>query len=175
MHTFSFCNALYQVLARGETEVNVLRGMYHAAMSIYVDRFLNVPCAQVPGETPLEKLPTAPGLLREGILSSLDQRKGWSEVPSLVVRYLRLGHPEPDLVDTLTFATVREDLDFHKLQMIEAGITQAQVWQPGSSERELLYTAVARHLAAHCPTRRSSSQSVAVALRLHHGEEIYSG
>jgi len=174
MHTFSFCNALYQVLARGGADGNVLRGMYHAAMAIYVDRFLNIPRAQLPGETSLEKLPTAPGLLREGILSSLDQRKGWSEVPSLVVRYLRLGHPERDLVDTLTFATVREDLDFHKLQVMEAAVTQAQLWPPGSIERELLYTAVARHLAAHCPTRRSSSQSVAVALRLHRGEEIYS-
>jgi nitrite reductase/ring-hydroxylating ferredoxin subunit len=174
MHTFSFCNALYQVLARGGTEVNVLRGVYHAAMSIYVDRFLNIPCAQLPGETPLENLPTAQASLREGILSSLDQRKSWSEVPSLVVRYLRLGHPEPDLVDTLTFATVREDLDFHKLQMVEAGVTQAQLWRPGSVERELLYTAVARHLAAHCPTRRSSSQAVVVALRLHRGEEIFS-
>jgi nitrite reductase/ring-hydroxylating ferredoxin subunit len=175
MHTFSFCNALYQVLARGRADMNVLRGVYHAAMSIYVDRFLNIPRAQLPGETPLEKLPTAPDLLREEILFSLDQRKAWSEVPSLVVRYLRLGHSEPDLVDTLTLATVREDLDFHKLQVIEAGVTQAQLWPPGSIERELLYTAIARHLAAHCPTRRSSSQSVAVALRLHQGEEIYSG
>ena len=174
MHTLSFCNALYRVLARGGPDANVLRGMYHAAMSIYVDRFLNIPRAQLPGEMPLDKLPSAPGLLREGILSSLDQRKGWAEVPNLVVRYLRMGHPERDLVDTLTFATVREDLDFHTLQVIEAGVTQAQLWQPGSVERELLYTAIARHLAAHCPTRRSSSQSVAVALRLHHGEEIYS-
>jgi nitrite reductase/ring-hydroxylating ferredoxin subunit len=174
-HTFSFCNALYQVLVRGAADVNVLRALYHAAMAIYVDRFLNMPRAQIPGETPLEQLPTGPEPLREAILSSLDQRKGWSEVPSLVVRYLRLGHPEPDLVDTLTFATVREDLDFHKLQVLEAGITQARLWQPGSIERELLYTSVARHLAAHCPTRRSSSQSVAVALRLQRGEEIYSG
>jgi hypothetical protein len=175
MHTFSFCNALYQVLVRGGAEVNVLRGMYHAAMSIYVDRFLNIPRARLPSETPLEKLPTAAEPLREMILSSLDQRKGWSEVPNLVVRYLRLGHPEPDLVDTLTFASVREDLDFHKLQVIEAGVTQAKTWRPGSIERELLYTAVARHLAAYCPTRRSSGQSVAIALRLHQGEEIYSG
>jgi nitrite reductase/ring-hydroxylating ferredoxin subunit len=175
MHTFSFCNGLYQVLARGGADANVLRGMYHAAMSIYVDRFLNIPRAQLPGETPLETLPTAADLLLKAILSSLDQRKGWSEAPSLVVRYLRLGHPEPDLVDTLTFATVREDLDFHKLQVIESCATQAQLWPAGSIERELLYTAAARHLAAHCPTHRSSSQSVAVALRLHRGEEIYSG
>ncbi|MGA8656353.1 MAG: Rieske 2Fe-2S domain-containing protein [Chthoniobacterales bacterium] len=175
MHTFSFCNGLHQVLARGEAGAEVLRGLYHAAMSIYVDRFLNIPRAQPPGETALEHLPTAPGALREGILSALDQRKGWSEVPSLVVRYLRLGYPEPDLVDTLTFATVREDLDFHKLQVIEAAVTQAQGWRPASIERELIYTAAARHLAAHCPTRRSSSQSVAIALRLHRGEEIYTG
>jgi hypothetical protein len=173
-HTFSFCNALYQVLARGGADVKVLRGLYHAAMAIYVDRFLNIPRAPIPGETPLDQLPTAPDQLREAILSSFDQRKGWSEAPSLVVRYLRLGHPEPDLVDTLTFATVREDLDFHKLQVIEAGVTQAQLWQSGSTERELIYTGVARHLAAHCPTRRSSSQSVTVALRLYRGEEIYS-
>jgi hypothetical protein len=175
MHTFSFCNALQQVLGRGEVGVNVLRGMYHAAMSIYVDRFLNIPRAQLPSESSLEHLPSAPGALREGILSALDQRKGWSEVPDLVGRYLRLGHPEPDLVDTLTFATVREDLDFHKLQVIEAAVTQAQGWKAGSSERELLYNAAARHLAAHCPTRRSSSQSVAVALRLHRGEEVFAG
>ena len=175
MHTFSFCNGLHQVLVRGKAGVEVLRGMYHAAMSIYVDRFLNIPRAQLPGETALENLPTAPGALREGILSALDQRKGWSEVPSLVIRHLRLGYPESDLVDTLTFATVREDLDFHKLQVIEAAVTQAQGWRPGSIERELIYTAAARHLAAHCPTRRSSSQSVAIALRLHRGEEIYTG
>jgi hypothetical protein len=35
-----------------------------------------------------------------------------------------------------------------------------------------LYTAAARHLAAHCPTPRGASQSVAVALRLNRGEEI---
>jgi len=75
--------------------------------------------------------------------------------------------------DTLTFATVREDLDFHSLQVLEAGFTQVEEWAPASAERELLYVAISRHLAAHCPTRRSSSQPVAVALRLHKGEEVY--
>ena len=63
----------------------------------------------------LETLPTAADELRETILSALDQRKEWSEVPRLVLRYLRLGHPEAKLIDTLTFATVREDLDFHTM------------------------------------------------------------
>jgi hypothetical protein len=94
-------------------------------------------------------------------------------VPRLALRYLRLGHPEAMLMDALTFATVREDLDFHSLQVLEAGLTQVEEWPPASAERELLYAAICRHLAAHCPTRRSSSQSVAVALRLQKGEEVY--
>jgi nitrite reductase/ring-hydroxylating ferredoxin subunit len=173
MHTFSFCNALHRVLARGETGPEVVRGLFHAAMSIYVDRFLNIPSAQLPGEQGLANLPSAADELRETILSTLDQRKEWSAVPRLALRYLRLGHPEANLIDTLTFATVREDLDFHSLQVLEAGFSQAEEWPPASAERELLYAAICRHLAAHCPTRRSSSQSVAVALRLQKGEEVY--
>ena len=175
MHTFSFCNALHRVLARGETRSELVRGLFHGAMSIYVDRFLNVPSAKLPSEQPLENLPTAADELRETILSALDQRKEWSEVPRLVQRYLRLGHPEAKLIDTLIFAAVREDLDFHSLQVFEAGFTQVEEWPPASAERELLYAAICRHLAAHCPTRRSSSQSVAVALRLQKGEEVYAG
>ena len=173
VHTFSFCNALHQVLSRHQTNPKVERGLFHAAMSIYVDRFLNIPSAKLPDGAALESLPSDADALLKGILETLDQRKGWSGVPSLVVRYLRLGHPESALIDTLTFATVREDLDFHKLQVLEAAVSQAELWPPGSPERELLYIAAARHLAAYCPTRRSSSQSVGVALRLHRGEAIH--
>ena len=142
-------------------------------MSIYVDRFLNIPRAQLPSEQPLENLPTGADELRRR--SSLLSTSGRNrlEVSCLALRYLRLGHPEARLIDTLTFATVREDLDFHSLQVLEAGLTQAAEWPPASAERELLYAAICRHLAAHCPTRRSSSQSVAVALRLQKGEEVY--
>ncbi|MFZ0506221.1 MAG: Rieske (2Fe-2S) protein [Chthoniobacterales bacterium] len=173
VHTFSFCNALYQALSRGETTPDVERGLFHAAMSIYVDRFLNIPSAHLPDSAALEPLPSDADALLALILETLDQKKGWSALPNLVVRYLRLGHPEPSLVDMLTFATVREDLDFHKLQVLEAAVNQAELWPQGSSERELFYIAAARHLAAYCPTRRSSSQSVGVALRLHRGEAIY--
>src|SRR4029434_4729468 len=68
MHTFSFCNALHRVLARGETGSELVRGLFHAAMSIYVDRFLNIPGAQLPSEQPLENLPTAAGETRQEML-----------------------------------------------------------------------------------------------------------
>jgi nitrite reductase/ring-hydroxylating ferredoxin subunit len=173
VHTFSFCNALHQVLSRGGTNSKVERGLFHGAMSIYVDRFLNIPSVRLPDGAVLESPPSDPDVLLAGILETLDQKKDWSTVPSLVVRYLRLGHPESALIDTLTFATVREDLDFHKLQVLEATVTQTELWPRGSRERELLYIGAARHLAAYCPTRRSSSQSVGVALRLDRGEAIY--
>ena len=181
VHTFSFCNALHQVLKRGEDvgEVSqavgsqIERGLLHGSMSVYVDRFLNVPSAHLPDDAGLKLLPDSAGVLLAAILETLDQRKDWGVVPSLVVRYLRCGFPEPALIDKLTFAAVREDLDFHKLQVLEAAITQTQEWPEGSFERELLYIAASRHLAAYCPTRRSSGQSVTVALRLHRGEAIH--
>jgi len=173
VHTFSFCNALYQVLSRGEVNPEIERGLLHGAMSIYVDRSLNIPSAKLPDGAALESLPSTMDALLAGILDTLDQKKGWSAVPSLVVRYLRLGYSESALIDTLTFATVREDLDFHKLQVLEAAVTQAELWPPGSPERELLYIGAARYLTAFCPTRRGSAQSVGVALRLHRGEDIH--
>jgi nitrite reductase/ring-hydroxylating ferredoxin subunit len=173
VHTFSFCNALHQVLSRGEVNPEIERGLLHGAMSIYVDRFLNIPNAKLPDGEALESLPSTMDALLAGILDTLDQKKGWSAVPSLVVRYLRLGYSESVLIDTLTFATVREDLDFHKLQVLEAAVTQAELWPLGSPERELLYIGAARYLTAFCPTRRSSAQSVGVAFRLHRGEDIH--
>ncbi len=58
MQTFSFCNALHRVPARGETGSEPAGGLFHAAMSIYVDRFLNIPGARLPSEWPLEDLPS---------------------------------------------------------------------------------------------------------------------
>lgn len=175
MHTFSFCNAVTQVLSRGETGPEIVKGLLHGAMSVYIDRFLNIPAAKLAGDQSLEDLPQRADELRNSMLKSLDERKGWSILPRLVVRYLRLGFSEPDLIDLLTFATTREDLDFHKMQVLEAAVTQAQQWPANQAARELLYTAAARHLAAHCPTRRGASQSVTVALRLSRGEEIAVG
>jgi nitrite reductase/ring-hydroxylating ferredoxin subunit len=172
MHTFSYCNAMTQVLSRGETGPDIVKGLLHGAMSVYIDRFLNIPAAKLAGDQSLEDLPQSADELRSSILKSLDERKGWSILPRLAVRYLRLGYPEPELIDLLTFATTREDLDFHKMQVLEAAVTQAQRWPANPAARELLYAAAARHLIAHCPTRRGASQSVLVALRLSRGEEI---
>src|SRR5690606_23454919 len=47
LHTFTFANAIHQGLRRAPS-VELLRGVFDAAMSVYLDRFLNIPAARLP-------------------------------------------------------------------------------------------------------------------------------
>ena len=171
-HTFIYANAVDQVIGRTATPLTV-RAILHAALAVYMDRFLNVPPARLPGErTELDDLPADPKTLRDNLLAVMDQRAEVDAAARLVARYLRLGHPLPPLVDTLVFATVREDLDFHTMQVLEAGVNQCRHWQ-GRPEAECILIGVVRQLAAACPTRRSGLQTATIALRLHRGEKVY--
>jgi len=62
-----------------------------------------------------------PGILIvvRGSLIVVHHQRG-DEAGRIAARYLSLGHPLKELVDTLAFAVVREDFDFHTLQMLEA-------------------------------------------------------
>ncbi len=91
----------------------------------------------------------------------------------LVARYLSLGHAVQPLLDTLTIAVVRENANFHTLQMLEAGIRQFHEWPPDSEQAHHILIAVARYLAAHTPTQRSQLQTAQIALRLHQGDEVF--
>ena len=45
LHTFTYSNALCQALKR-TANAEIVRGVFHGAMRVYLDRFLNVPPAQ---------------------------------------------------------------------------------------------------------------------------------
>jgi nitrite reductase/ring-hydroxylating ferredoxin subunit len=172
LHTFTYCNALHQALKRCPTP-ELVRGVFHGAVAVYLDRFLNVPPAHLPGEG--ESLDAGPGdaqALLSSFLGLLDQRDQVDAAARVVARYLRRGHPVRPLLDTLTRAAVREDAEFHTFQMVEAGIRQYEEW-PGRPEGEHILVAVARFLAAHSPTQRARLQTAEVALRLHRGESLY--
>ena len=172
LHTFTYTNAVYQTLIRS-VDRDTIRGILHGAISVYIDRFLNIPKAKLPDERiDLETLSSNPEELLDSILENLNRRQSWDSVTAPVARYIRLQHPVNQLIDTLAMATMREDLDFHKLQCLEAGVYQAQLWE-GLPEEEHIYVAVTRHLAAHCPTRRAEAQMTRTAIRLHHGESLY--
>ena len=102
----------------------------------------------------------------------LDRRERVDGAACIVARYVRLAHPVRPLFDALTRAAVREDADFHALQMVEAGIRQYAEWE-GEPEGEQVLVAVARFLAAHSPTQRAQLQTAEIALRLHRGESLY--
>ncbi|MBI1916951.1 MAG: Rieske 2Fe-2S domain-containing protein [Planctomycetes bacterium] len=170
LHTFTYCNALHQAVKRCSTP-DVLRGVLHGAMSVYLDRFLNVPPARLPGQAALPEETNAAALLSR-LLGLLDRRDQEETAAGVVARYLRQGYAVAPLLDALARATVREDADFHTFQMLEAGIQQYRVWQ-GRPEGEHVLVAVARFLAAHCPTQRAQLQTSEVALRLHRGESLY--
>jgi hypothetical protein len=147
----------------------------HGAIAVYLDRFLNVPPARLPGERDaLDAEPRDAAALQSRFLELLDQRQQVDAAARVVARYVRLGHPVRPLLDTLTRATVREDADFHSFQMLEAGVRQYAEW-PGRPEGETILVAVARFLAAHAPTQRAQLQTADIALRLHRGDSLYEG
>ena len=54
LHTFTFANAVHQGLGRVES-IDLTRGIFDAAMSIYLDRFLNLPLVRLPSPEPVDQ------------------------------------------------------------------------------------------------------------------------
>ena len=182
LHTFTYANALHRALGRvaagGEESRNGncegVRGIFHGAMALYLNRFLNVPPARIPGERgeSLDDLPAEAGALRGLILDAFDRQQQVSASARLVARYLGLGHPADPLIATLARALLREDAGLHTYQMFEAGVRQYREWGDAEEGRHIL-VAVTRYLAAHSPTERARFQTATIARRLHRGEKFY--
>ncbi|HEV8309379.1 MAG TPA: Rieske (2Fe-2S) protein [Methylomirabilota bacterium] len=168
-NTASSCNALHQALWRAPSR-ELARGLFHAAMRIYLDRFLNVPPARLPDELPAEDVADAPGAL----LERLDREQQVNPAGRLVHAHLAAGRPEAPLLQSLGRAVLREDAGFHDYQALEGGLRQYAALgarHPAAARRALVATA--RFVAAHCPTPRALGQTYRIALRLQRGEELY--
>jgi nitrite reductase/ring-hydroxylating ferredoxin subunit len=181
LHCFTYCNAVHQLLTRiiaeGPMELErpeLLRGVFHGAMQVYLTRFLNVPPSRLPGEgdDKLDELASDGGELRDAFLIALDRQGAVKTAGRLVARYLILGHPVEPLIATLTRAVLREDAEFHTYQMLEAGVQQYRQWGERTAGRHILI-AVARYIAAHSPTERAQLQTATVARRLSLGEAVH--
>jgi hypothetical protein len=167
LHTFSFANAM-QMGVRRAPSPEVLRGVFDAAMSIYLDRFLNIPAARLP--QPMGD----PGdsALLAGFLPLLDKQQQVSEAATLVARYLAAGGPDARLLAVLGKALLREDRDFHTIQTVEGAFNLYRALR-GTPEAAHALIAAARYLAAHAPTPRGQAQTYQIALRLHRGERVF--
>ncbi len=167
LHTFTFANAVEQGLRRSPSP-ELLRGVFDAAISIHLDRFLNVPPARLPTPNPTAD----PDDLLEDLPRLLDRQQQVDEAGQLVASFLGAGGDPRLLVAALGAALVREDRNFHTIQCVEAAVRQHQLLG-GREGAGLPLVAAARYLAAHAATTRSQRQTFEIARRLHRGERLY--
>jgi hypothetical protein len=168
LHTFTFANAVEQGLRRSPSP-ELLRGVFDAAMSVHLDRFLNVPATRLPEP---ESQDADPEELLGGLRDLLDRQQHVDEAGQLVASFLGAGGDPNRLVAELGACLLREDRNFHTIQCVEAGIRQHELLG-GTEEAGLPLLAAARYLAAHASTARSQRQTYEIARRLHRGERVY--
>jgi nitrite reductase/ring-hydroxylating ferredoxin subunit len=167
-NTWTSCQALAQALARAPS-AELARGLYHAAMRIYLDRFLNVPAARLPDERP-----SANGRPHgaQDLLELLDREQQVGPAAAAVNAALANGD-HVQVMRTLGHALLREDAEFHGYQTLEAGVRQSTALQaehPLAARRTL--TSITRYIAAHAPTPRSMNQTYQIAVRLLRGDDL---
>ena len=162
-HTFTYANAVDQALRRVPSKL-LARGIFDGAMSVYLERFLNVPKQPVPE-------PTGRDVSREDVLAAIDSYGGVDETAQLVADMIAMGRQE-EVVQTLGHALLREDAGFHQFQIYEAGIRQYRQFALRPAGGQILI-GVARFIAAHAPTVRSMGQTYGIATKLHRGEALY--
>ena len=169
LHTFTFANAVHQGLSRVES-IGLMRGIFDAAMSIYLDRFLNLPSVRLPQPAPVAE----PDALLDDFAPLLNLQQQVNQAGALAAQYLVSGGCPEKLMARMGHLLLREDRDFHTIQCVEAAFNQYSIIRRESEERaNHVLIAAARYLAAHAPTMRSQLQTYTIARRLSHGENLF--
>jgi len=168
LHTFTFANAVEQGLRRSPSP-ELVRGVLDAAMSVHLDRFLNVPAARLPRPEPISD---HPGLVLAELPSLLDRQQQVDAAGQLVATFLGAGGKGRELVAALGAALLREDRNFHTIQCLEAAVRQHELMRC-AEDAYVPLVAAARYLAAHATTARAQRQTFEIARRLQRGERLY--
>ncbi|REE86116.1 nitrite reductase/ring-hydroxylating ferredoxin subunit [Paenibacillus taihuensis] len=175
LHTFTYAHAVHERLLHSE-EPLLQRAILHGAISVYLDRFLNVPAAKRPKVAESNDDAAVPGM--DELLQLLDQRQQVDRAAGWVANYLHRGGEVPALLNTLGAALLREDAEFHTFQMFEASVAEYERWSTRQDAfalraQETMLLACTRYLAAHAPTARELPHTATIAWRLHRGERLF--
>ncbi len=166
-NTLTAANALHQALKRAPS-IELARAVFDVAISVYLDRFLNMPAQRIPepnGVQPQEDL-------GESILKAMDTQQQVEQSAKLVSDYVS-GSSNPDgVLPVLAHAMLREDSTFHHFQIVDAALEQYEDRKGADSARRILI-GLTRFLAAHYPTPRAVNQTYGIAVRLQRGDEIF--
>jgi len=172
LHTFTYAHAVHERLLQSD-EPLLQRAIFHGAVSVYLDRFLNVPSAARPkpsgSATPSD---------HQELLDLLDLRQQVGPSAQWVVNDIQGGGEPGALLNTLGHALLREDAEFHSFQMYEAAVAEYELWQAvtgsfAEKAKETMLIACTRYLAAHAPTARELPHTAKIAWRLHKGERLF--
>jgi nitrite reductase/ring-hydroxylating ferredoxin subunit len=170
-HTYTYATAVRGLAERTDAP-EIYPGVLDAAVSVYLDRFLNTPPVPLPdpdgGRDP------------DAALSDLVETfevEGDAEVDRAgrhAAAYLEAGGDPGRLKRELGGALLREDAGFHPRQNVEAAFRgYDRLADEDDSRARVHLIATARYLAAHTPTRRSGEQTFRIAERLNRGERIH--
>jgi hypothetical protein len=166
-HGFTTANAVHQLVGRAATP-ELLRGVYQGALKVYLDRFLNVPAARLPGQHPAAADPSL-----DDLQACWDAQGMVDDAGAIVYGWLRAGGTRASVLAALGSALLSEDAEFHWFQTFEAAVRQSAAWPEDSEQVALILAGTARFLAAHTPTRRELPQVVRIATRLRRGEPLF--
>ena len=167
-HTFSYANAVFEATQRTDATA-LYRGCFDAAISIYLDRFLNSPRAPLPTPDDSDRDPAD---VREDLLACFDEQGQVNSAATLVSEHFDAGGDVDDLKRALGRGLLREDAGFHTIQNVEGHFARHDAVDD-AWEKRLALMAAARYMAAHFPTRRSNEQTFSIATRLHRGEKLH--
>jgi hypothetical protein len=162
-------------------------------MRVYLNRFLNVPPVPLPKPTTIMEKNNNTNdhhgstafkdpevLLKEELPTLLDKQQQVNQAAQLVVDYLHNGGKPNQLLAAIGKALLREDRNFHSIQMIEAAFRQYSIVSKDNDDDDNRATraahilvAAARYLAAHSPTMRSQGRTYQIANQLYHGEHLF--
>jgi hypothetical protein len=199
LHTFTFANAVHQGLRRvsasafnsheieSQYPANVplselIRGIFDAAMRIYLNRFLNISPAPIPN--PNSNSDTIDSVEKqnrteEELLMLLDKQQQVEAVAQLIAHYY--GHLSTGnsnlFMNLIGRLLLREDRSFHLIQMIEAALKQRSTFT-SSTDRDKIkeyhfILAAVRYLAAHSPTMSSQTHTYQTAVQLSLGQNLF--
>ena len=166
-NTLTAANALHQALKRAPS-MELTRAVFDVAISIYLDRFLNMPAQRLPELNGAR----AGGDLGESILKAMDSQQQVEQSARLVSNYVSSSTDPDGVLPVLAHAMLREDSTFHHFQIVEAALKQYEDRRGTDSARHVL-VGLARFLAAHYPTPRAVNQTYGIAVRLQRGDEIF--
>ena len=132
-HTYTYANAVYGLSQRTDAR-EIYRGVFDAAMNVYLDRFLNMPPTPIPDPNGNR----SPDAVLDELMETFEVEAN-DEVDRagrLTAEYLEADGDTDLLKRKLGEALLREDVGFHTRQNVEAAFDQYDTLASDGSEEK---------------------------------------